>query len=190
MKLKLKLTLTLATLGVVLSGAEAGLINGNITFQGGIHQFRQTGGSDTQDLSIAVGVNDFASVAVQSVDGDFGTGGVAAGQAVIFVEPYIFDPSTVTTGLWSVGGFTFDLSSSTILFQNATALVVTGLGTVTGPTGYDVTPGTFAFSTQDTKAAGQFSFSASSEVPDGGATLALFGLSLLGLQGVRRKLRK
>ena len=35
-----------------------------------------------------------------------------------------------------------------------------------------------------------FSFSASSNIPDGGATVALLGLSLAGIEGIRRKLMK
>ena len=46
--------------------------------------------------------------------------------------PWIFHPSTATPGLWSVGGFTFDLISATVVTQTATFLNITGTGTVSG----------------------------------------------------------
>lgn len=57
------------------------------------------------------------------------------------------DPSTAIPGLWSVGGFAFDLATATIDVQNSRLLSITGAGTLTGA-GFDPTPGTWAFSTQ------------------------------------------
>ena len=42
--------------------------------------------------------------------------------------PYIFTPPTATPGLWSVGGFTFDLDESTVVLQNADFLIISGTG--------------------------------------------------------------
>ena len=62
--------------------------------------------------------------------------------------------------LWSVGGFTFDLTTSTITHQGNGFLTVSGTGTISG-NGFTATPGTWRFSTQNPSANGVFSFSAS-----------------------------
>ena len=98
--------------------------------------------------------------------------------------------------LWTAGGFTFNLSASSITLQNNSFLLVEGTGFIVG-NGFDQTAGTFSFSTQENDVDGRFSFSAagiatptSTNVPDGGATIALLGLSLLGLQGARKAIAK
>ena len=123
-----------------------------------------------------------------------GTGSFAG---LVFPTPvvmasYTFDPSTMTNGLWSVGGFTFNLTSSTVKQRTAEFLSVSGTGIITGPAGFDPTPGIWAFTSQN--AGGQpgmsFSFSANSHagaVPDGGMTLALLGAGLMGLAAFRAK---
>jgi hypothetical protein len=105
--------------------------------------------------------------------------------------PWIFNPSTPTPGLWSVGGFTFDLLMSTIVTQNANFLTITGTGTITG-NGFDPTSGTWAFSTQNSSGRPKtiFSFSADdAPVPDGGSAVALLGIALTAIEVLRRKLR-
>jgi hypothetical protein len=85
-------------------------------------------------------------------------------------------------GLWTVGGFTFDLVSSAIVFQSAAFLSVEGDGFISG-NGYDVTPGKWFFSSQGRGIAGSFSFSAQNyaqQVADSGSTFALLGLTCAG----------
>jgi len=113
----------------------------------------------------------------------------------VVMASYTFDPSTMTNGLWSVGGFTFNLLSSTVEQRTAEFLSVSGTGIITGPAGFDPTPGIWAFTSQN--AGGQpgmsFSFSANSHagaVPDGGMTLALLGAGLMGLAAFRAKFGK
>lgn len=96
---------------------------------------------------------------------------------------------------WQVGGFTFDLLSSTeITTQNPDqALAVLGLGVISG-NGFDPTPGVWAFVVTNAggknRADGTFTFQASNRtIPDGGTSIALLGVSLLGLHGIRRKLK-
>ena len=127
-----------------------------------------------------------------------GTGSFAG---LVFPTPvvmasYTFDPSTMTNGLWSVGGFTFNLTSSTVKQRTAEFLSVSGTGIITGPAGFDPTPGIWAFTSQN--AGGQpgmsFSFSANTSaggpVPDAGMTLALLGTGLMGLAAFRAKFGK
>jgi hypothetical protein len=127
--------------------------------------------------------------------GNTGTfAGFAVGTPVVMAS-YTFDPSTITNGLWSVNGFTFNLLSSTVEQRTATFLSVSGTGIITGPPGFDPTPGDWAFTSQN--AGGHphdtFSFSAntsSTAVPDGGMTLALLGAGLMGIAAFRAKFRK
>jgi hypothetical protein len=120
---------------------------------------------------------------------------ILPGTQADMAQPWIFNPSTATPHLWSVGGFTFDLMSSTIVHQDATFLSISGQGTVTGPPGFDATSMTWAFSTQnsDGKPHMTFSFSANGSsgtgVPDGGATVMLLGAAL-GALGMARHFLK
>ena len=111
----------------------------------------------------------------------------------VVMASYTFDPSTITNGLWSVGGFTFNLLSSTVEQRTATFLSISGTGTITGPPGFDPTPGTWAFTSQNAggRPGMSFSFSANTEaVPDGGMTMALLGTGLMGLAAFRAKFGK
>ena len=160
---------------------EAALINGAITFAGGAVY-------DTMSLATATRVNSFSDVTVQSRDGDFSS--VAVGTSVTMGSPWIFSPSTPTPGLWTVGGFTYDLASATVVFQSADFLSITGTGTISG-NGFDPTPGVWNFTSQTPSANGIFSFSAGTSgqgVPDGGTTVALLGLGLAGVELIRRRL--
>jgi VPDSG-CTERM motif len=83
---------------------------------------------------------------------------------------------------------TFALASLSIVTQSTLVLVLTGTGTFTAP-GFDPTLGTFVFTGQ-TAGGSSFSFSASQAaagVPDGGATLGLLGIGMLGLRYFRRR---
>jgi hypothetical protein len=169
--------------------AQATPIQGNINFAGGV-QF------DTDSLATATrvvtwfdanGNAGFSSVAPGGT-GDFA--GIPAGTQATMAQPWIFNPSTPTPGLWSVGGFTFDLLSSTIVTQNAQFLTITGTGIVSG-NAFDPTSMEWSFSSQN--AGGHprtiFSFSANGvAVPDGGSAVALLGLALVGIEVLRRKL--
>jgi hypothetical protein len=122
---------------------------------------------------------------VQSVSGVFAQF-ATVGAFVDFTPTWSFNSGSITA-FWTVDGFTFDLIASNIVFQGDGFLGVFGTGTITG-NGY-FGHGTWRFSTQDDPANGVFSFSAST-IPDGGATVALLGLSLAGIEGIRRKLMK
>ena len=163
------------------------LIQGNIQF-GGEVQF------DTNSLATATKVVTWFDVfhnagfsSVTSATGDFA--GIAPGTSAAMAQPWIFNPSTPTPGLWSVGGFTFDLLSSTVVTQNASTLVIEGSGTVSG-NGFDPTAMDWSFTTQSSggRTNTTFSFSANGvAVPDGGSAVALLGLALVGVEVLRRK---
>jgi VPDSG-CTERM motif len=165
------------------------VIQGSINFAGSV-QF------DTNSLATATTVVTWFDVFqnagftnVASATGDFA--GILPGTQAAMAS-WTFNPSTPTPGLWSVGGFTFDLLSSTIVTQNASTLVIEGSGIVSG-NGFDPTATEWSFTTQS--AGGRtgtiFSFSANgiTGVPDGGPAVALLGIALIGIEGLRRKLR-
>ncbi|MFO1446946.1 MAG: hypothetical protein U1F61_02115 [Opitutaceae bacterium] len=105
------------------------------------------------------------------------------GDAVTMNSPWEFDSGL--NQLWSVGGFTFDLVTSSIDFQSQFFLAVEGKGVISG-NGFDPTPGSWFFTSQGQGIAnGQFSFSATTiarpvSVPEGASTGGLLGLALAG----------
>jgi hypothetical protein len=144
---------------------------------------------DTTSLATATRVVSWVNPHVEA-----GSTGVFSGipvNTLITMSPWTFNPSTATPGLWSVAGFTFDLLSSTIVVQNAFALVITGNGIVSG-NGFTPTAMQWGFATTSSGGARRaiFSFSASgSAVPEGGTAVALLGIALIGIEVLRRKLR-
>jgi hypothetical protein len=156
-------------------------IQGNITFSGGATL-------DTGDANTAHAVTSFVNTVVQSVSGDFDTF-INPLDLATFSASWVFDPSTPTPGLWTAGGFTFALLTSTIDMRSGGTLSVKGTGTISGNS-FDPTVGTWSFTTQNPSANGTFSFSASGlSVPDGGSAVALLGLALMGIEVLRRKLK-
>lgn len=119
--------------------------------------------------------------------GDFS--GIPLFTEAAMSAPWTFNPSTATPGLWSVGGFTFNLLSSTIRLQMPGFLLIEGTGIVSG-NGFDPTPAFFEFSAVNV--GGEFSsFSAFTIAlaPDGGSTVALLGMGLGVIELICRKLR-
>ena len=163
----------------VISATNA--IEGSITFSGGATL-------DTGNANTAHAVTSFKNTVVQSVSGDFDTF-INELDPATFAASWVFDPSTPTSALWTVGGFTFDLLTSTVDARGGGSLTVSGTGTISGNS-FDPTSGTWMFTTQNPGANGTFSFSASGlSVPDGGSAVALLGLALMGIEVLRRKLK-
>jgi len=166
--------------------AQATPINGDIQFAGEVH-------FDTNSLATAHRVVTWFDVfhnagfsSVTSGTGDFA--GIFPGTQATMAQPWIFNPSTPTPGLWSVGGFSFDLLTSTIVTQNASTLVIEGTGIVSG-NGFDPTSMDWSFTTQSAggRTRTTFSFSANgASVPDGGTTVMLLGAALGALGMARR----
>jgi hypothetical protein len=176
-----KVTILLLALASVAS-MTAAQITGALTIAGGA--------TLNGPINTATQISTWVDPEVESRSGDFTS--VAVGTNVVMTQPWVFNPSTPTPAWWSVGGFTFNLASSTIDLQNTNFLIVSGAGTITSA-GFDNTPGVWRFTTQSPSAGGVFSFSASTDavpsgVPDGGTTVALLGLTLAGLAVARRKL--
>src|SRR5262249_59786407 len=75
---------------------------------------------------------------------------IPLGSDATMAVPWIFIPSAPTPALWSVGGFTFALTSDVVVLQTSTFLNITGTGTVSG-NGFAPTPAHWAFTTQSAR---------------------------------------
>src|ERR1700731_1339321 len=104
--------------------ALAASITGDIYFDGKAK-------FDTRSLATASQVNQWKSVHVGSDTGDFATFATPE-SPVVMASPWVFASSAQFSGLWSVGGFTFDLTSSVVAFRSRNLLDVQGVGTVSG----------------------------------------------------------
>jgi hypothetical protein len=149
--------ITVALLGAgEIDTPEAAPINGSITIKGGAHL-------NTDSVNTATRVTGWLNGSglpptVVSRSGNFATF-VSVGDAVTMAKPWNFNSGSLPA-LWSAGGFTFNLTTSSIVTQGNGFLNVSGTGTITGH-GLNTTPGSWRFSTQNPPANGVFSFSAS-----------------------------
>jgi hypothetical protein len=177
----------LISCGLFYQQAQAAEITGDITFTGTVTLDTSSAGTATM-VKTWSGLGGVGLPAVQDADGDFATF-VTPGDGVTFFHPWSFNSGAISS-FWSVDGFTFDLTSSSIITPRpSNAVSVSGVGTVSGH-GFDQTPGTFFFTTQDPSANSEFSFSAaSSAVPEPATLMSLLsGSSLLGaLMFIRRR---
>ncbi|CAN5761882.1 hypothetical protein BH20VER1_BH20VER1_07960 [soil metagenome] len=130
------------------------------------------------------------SATVTNATGSFATT-VTPGSLASFPNIYTFSPSVAVTPLWTVGGFTFNLTSSVIVRRESSFLDITGMGTITGPSGFSSTPGTWAFSSQSSGGApaANFAFSANSHAIPEPSTYALLvgGTAFAAFVARRRK---
>jgi len=195
MKINKTVLAVLAAAALTLVSARADQITGDIDFAGQAF-------FDTTSLATATHVSNFKTMAgfgldqsalVTDATGSFATT-VVVGDIAFFPSLYQFNPSAPATPLWTVGGFTFDLTSSTVVLQNSQFLVIKGVGILTG-NGFDATMGVWAFTSQQADGSPQtsFSFSANTaavpdQVPDGGSTVTLLGAAVVGVAALRRKL--
>jgi hypothetical protein len=171
-----------ATVVISLGGiARAVPISGDITFVGGVQLNSSSAGTATEVLAWT-GEGGVGSPTVLTDDGSFAS--ILANTAVTFTAPWSFNSGPLAS-LWTVGGFTFNLISSTIFSQggNPAGVIVDGTGTVSG-NGFTPTTLSWSFSASD-PAAGTpptFSFQAAAgSVPDGGTTVMLLGAGLVAL---------
>lgn len=174
------LSVTSLAVGMLVCTASANTIKGNINFFGGVTL-------DNTDLSLATKVNTFNSAFVSSSTQDFAANGAVFLTPVTFTTPWTF-VSGAHPLLWSVAGFTFDLTSSSIISQSSTFLNVSGTGTIKH-LGFDDTIGVWTFTIPSAGDNGTFAFAAATQanLPDGGTTALLVGLGLLGMGLVARR---
>ena len=141
--------------------AQAVPIDGTIGFAGSVRFDSSNLDNATQvvEWRDIFGNNGFSNVA--AFNGSF-VGFVNLGEQATMATPWTFNPSMFTPALWSVGGFTFDLDSATIVSQTGDFLNITGTGIISG-NGFEDTAATWAFTVSDAGGnPGFFTFSANS----------------------------
>ena len=178
------------------SSASAAYIVGDIKF-GSVRPVALTGGIEG-DFSDATGL-DFSVATSGPFNGynavvNSGTGNfVAELDGLALFKDFTFSPLPLGGApVWTVqsGNFSFNLTSVSANREDD-GLLLSGVGVVSSTIGgLDDTAGTFFFSLQGSKNDASFSWSSNtSSVPEGGAAIALLGLSLLGLEGARRRMK-
>ena len=159
-------------------------IQGEIDF-GGVVTY------NTNSLATATQVTQWNNSIVLQRTGDFAnpTYSIDPGDPASMTAPWTFNSGTPGTpapgpalnGLWSIGGFTFDLTSSMVASQDSTFLDVEGTGTISG-NGFASTPGTWSFTStrSDGGTSDSFGFQAqSAAVPEPSSMLLLVGASVI-----------
>ncbi len=151
---------------------------GNTIWTGG-------GGTTVADFQ---SVTSFGTVEVNFRTGSFTS--VAIGSAVTMGTPLVFANPFANNPLWTVGGFTFNLTTFDTPQRNTgglnQTLVLSGSGFVQG-NGFDGI-GDWEWS-GNANGTSTFNWSSLTVVraPDGGLTIALLGAAMLALAGLRRK---
>jgi VPDSG-CTERM motif len=188
--MKKQLLLALTTLAFAIN---AHALTGGFSYSGG-YAALDAGGNPVMDLTLATQVK-FGNIvggspSVSRTNG-LGTGSFAAipdGTQVIYnnlILKFLPTANTPLVPFFTLPGITFDLNTISRDYVTPMSLVLNGTGTFTS--GSDSSPGiyTATFNT----ISGSFSYSASAgvPVPDGGSALALLGMSLVGVEALRRK---
>ena len=189
MKKTILAVLAMGALSCALSSQQvhAAPITGDIGIGGQIQFDAQLGSATTVTHWISIGANNDGFGTVLGVTGDLATFISPLDEAAM-AQPWNFSSGGPQPALWSVGGFTFDLASSTIVTQLFNFLNVTGVGTISG-NGFDSTPATFTLTV--TQLGTRLVFGAiTATTPDGGTTVMLLGAALGALGMARRFLKK
>jgi len=183
MKFKLNIIAAVAAAVALTSTVQAVPITGNIGFSGVATLNSGSAGTATQVTTW--GTNNVFSVSAGSALALF----VTLGDQVTLHSPWTFNSPAINS-FWTVDGFTFNLSNSSIFSNSGGFLAVVLAGTVVGH-GYDATAFTGSFQLADPSADGQTQFTTRlsfTPVPDGGSTVLLLGAALSGLALIKRKL--
>ncbi len=176
--------LAVAAVAVALNQTvQAVPITGNIGFSGDAIL-----NASTEAAATGVVANGWEDVVTGSTSsGSFAS--IAPLTSVTLLSPWSFNSGPLAN-FWTVGGFTFNLTASSVFSTAGGFLNVILVGTVTHA-GFDATPFLGAFQLSDPSIDGQSTFTARlsfNAVPDGATTVLLLGATLSGLAFAKRKL--
>jgi len=187
-----KTILTLLVIGLVSCGlfsqqAQAVPITGGISLAGGYT-------TNTGDVDTATAFASFPFVLVIGVSGSYTGVGTGLSSPSVTMNPFTFNPfNGPITPLWtfmSAGStYSFDLTALTSILQPGDdTLTLKGTGTL-HITNFTDTVGSWVFTANQAGDTFSFSSSNAAAVPDSGSAVALLGIALAGIEGVRRALR-
>lgn len=186
LKRRVGIILLLAALGTGIgtSTAEAVAITGSIGFAGGIEPVGDW--STVNAIDITGNQALVLCNIVTPCDGAFAVLNDLDTEIAVYND---FSFAGGVTPLWSVDGFSFNLTSITNIERATNGVVLAGFGTLLGPAGFDPTAAVWSFSADETDVEFRFSSTAAATptVPDGGTTVMLLGLGMLGLASARRR---
>jgi hypothetical protein len=182
-----KLIATAAVLMACAASLQADPITGSTGFTG----------SYTASNSNLTTANDVITITSASING-IQTGSFVGAVLTSFSSPITINSPvnpTFVEPLWSetVGThvFSFVSTSDTTLLDTPNINVITGTGTITDSSDGDTVSGTYNMSFNVSGAT--FTWNGTSAttptVPDSGSAVALLGIALAGIEGVRRALR-
>jgi hypothetical protein len=179
-------TAAVATLAMIGSANAALLGSGSVSVAGG---WTPSGGTGT--VGTATGVHFIPATNNVSVQAPGGTGSFSSltTGTVGTVHDFTFNPSSAPqAGFLVLGGFTFDLTSTSIVLQNSTDLVLHGTTTISSSAGTG--SGSFDFSGQGGGQPATFSWSATATSVPEPMTLGVLGIGLAGFGALRRRAQK
>ena len=166
-----------AFLFTLVTSASAVPISGSIGFTG---SYTHNGGSDLSNATL-ISINNNKAAVTGSVGGAFATAGITNRDVATYRDINLTGPGMIL-GLWSVGGFTFDLNQFNVDYQSPYVLALSGIGTISH-SNYDDTVARWVFTANQVGSNMTFS---TSTAPEPGIAL-LLGVGLAGIAVSRRR---